>query len=129
MSRLSKVFHKIHWDKVVTELVVLAEVLLGGGTGALKKKLVLDIIAAIARRAKEAGVNVPDNYQEIVDALIEMAVAIFNKQGWIGTDTDPAPAAAPAPAIIKRGRPAKIRLASVEELTDEDVALLESLEA
>lgn len=133
MSRLSKALHKINLSKVVTQLVVLAEGLLGSGTGDIKKKLVSDIIAAIVRRAKEAGKDVPENYQDIVEALIEQAVAIFNQKGWLepGADTDAniKVVDAPVPVAAKRGRPAKVKTVPAEELTDEDVALLESLEA
>lgn len=136
MSRLSKAIRKIRLNSIVTSLVVLAEKLLGSGTGEIKKKLVSDIVAAIVRRAKEAGKDVPENYQELVDELIEQAVAIFNHIGWLqdGADLDPDDEPTPAPA--KRGRPVgssnKAKTAepteSTADLSDEDVALLESLE-
>lgn len=134
MSRLSKAVRRFKLNRIVTQLVQLAEKVIGAGNGDLKKKLVSEIIAAIVRRAKEAGNDVPEQYQDLVDELIEQAVAIFNRLGWLepGADLDPDDEPAPAP-VARRGRPAgssnKAKATPVaDELSDEDVALLESLE-
>lgn len=134
MSRLSKAVRRFKLNRIVTQLVQLAEKVIGSGNGDLKKKLVSEIIAAIVRRAKEAGNDVPEQYQDLVDELIEQAVAIFNRLGWLepGADLDPDDGPAPVP-VARRGRPAgssnKVKATPVaDELSDEDVALLESLE-
>lgn len=84
MSRLSVLIHKhnIKLGPIVQYLVKLVEQLIGGGNGEVKKKLVADLIAAITRRAAEAGAKVPDNTSQLVDELTEQAVSIYNETGW-----------------------------------------------
>jgi hypothetical protein len=114
MSRLLKTLHRIKLGPIVTGLVKLAERLLGGGTGSLKKKLVEELMAIILRKLKEAGKEVPENTPELVDELTEQTVALLNETGGFDniTPDEPARTAAEAPAPVatakkkgKGGRP------------------------
>lgn len=116
MSRLSKVLRRVRFGPVVDRFVKMAEELLGSGTGAIKKKLVEDWSAALVKRLKEADLPVPDNYEGIVDELLEQAVDKLKERvlegatvetvvavPTAGTDAKPALAVAAAEAPRRRG--------------------------
>lgn len=108
MSRLSKAVRRIKIGPIVTILVKLAETLLGGGTGALKKKLVMEIIAIIKKRVEEAGQTVPENIEVVADELVEQTVTLMNEVGALGASTVDAPVV-PEPTPIVPATPAKRR--------------------
>lgn len=110
MSRVSKAIRKIRLGGIVTTLVKLAEKLLGGGTGSLKKKLVMAIISVIIKHAKEAGKDVPENVEEMADELVEQTVTLLNENGTLKGETAEE-VVAPAPATVTRSRKPRTRLA------------------
>src|SRR5688572_14600271 len=118
MSRLTNVIkaaRNIRLGKVVTRLVVLAEDLLGGGTGSLKKALVVTLVQAVLKTLERAGSKVPENAPVLVDELIEQAVDLMNQSGAftspdapgaaVVVDTTVPAAPAAAPKRNRGGRP------------------------
>ena len=111
MSRLSKFIRgkNIKLGPIVKYLVKLVEVLLGGGEGAAKKKLVADLIATILKRAEAAGSKTPEGAPVVVDELIDQTVSVYNEVGWPSDSlpdtptTEPAKVE-PAPEPKRRGR-------------------------
>lgn len=81
VRRLGKMVRSVRLGPLVTALVKVAEQLLGAGTGAIKKQLVMDVMEVIAKRLTEAGKPVPENAPQIVDELIEQAVDTMNGRG------------------------------------------------
>lgn len=123
MSRLSKAIRNIALGPIVARLVRLAESLLGAGTGGIKKKLVMEVMAIILKRMKEAGKQVPENVDYVVDELVEQTVSLLNETGEFGA---PAPAepvtAVPTPAAktIRKPRRRRGAAAPVVDDTDDD---------
>jgi hypothetical protein len=78
MSRVSKAVRKIRVYPIVTQMVEMAEVLLGAGTGSIKRRMVMEVVKVILARAKDAGVKVPENNVDVLlDELIEQSVDVM----------------------------------------------------
>jgi hypothetical protein len=84
MSKLSQAVRKykdkLRLGPIVTDFVKLAERLLGNGTGELKKKLVTELVITLLKRLQAANLPIPDNYEVVIDELIEQAVDLLKKE-------------------------------------------------
>lgn len=107
MSRLSKITKKVRLAPIVTQYVQLAQVLLGAGTGEIKKRLVQRLVSETVKALKEIDLPIPDNLEVIVDELIEQAVEL--RTGWeIDEETEeeqPSISVSTTSTAGRRGRP------------------------
>ena len=96
MSRVSVAIRKIRWGSIITILVRMAETALGGGTGALKKQLVMAAVSAIGKQLASSGkVAVPENLNYLADELVEQSVELLKANGELGGNTPATEVATP----------------------------------